>query len=379
METYSKQTLNVLDLFCGAGGLSLGFEDSGYEVVAGVDKYDEALRTWDKNHSGEPKNYDISEVAPEEVINDIDSDIDVVIGGPPCKDFSNANQVVDLGRNNLVILFSKFVSKIQPSAFVIENVRQLTTKYSDVLDDVYQNLSTNYSISHRLLDSADYGVPQHRIRAFVIGIKEDDMLLDQPMFPKPTHGPDSHTDKNIITSGEALSDTNNPDNKSKYEIKSKHSGLIDDIPPGMNYSFYTEKMGHPEPKFEWRSKFSDYLYKADPEKPIKTLKAKPGASSGPFHWNNRKFTELELKRLQSFPDSFEFSTDSYSHIMRMIGNSVPPIQAFSIAESLKMQINKNYDLIPEDEDLNFYSRKRTESSEYKNKAEERINEIYEAD
>lgn len=379
MDTYSKQNLNVLDLFCGAGGLSLGFEDAGYNVVAGIDKYDEALETWNKNHSGEANKCDISKKEPKEVIKKIDKDIDVVIGGPPCKDFSNANQVIDLGRNNLVILFSKFVSEIKPSAFVIENVRQLTTKYSDVLDNVYDNLNSEYHISHKLLDSADYGVPQHRIRAFVIGIKEDDMLLDEPMFPKPTHGPDSHTDNNIITSGEALSDIREPDNKSKYEINSKHSHLIDDIPPGMNYSFYTEKMGHPEPEFEWRSKFSDYLYKADPKKPIKTLKAKPGAGSGPLHWNNRRFTEKELKRLQSFPDDFTFSTDSYTHIMRMIGNSVPPIQAFSIARSLKMQVNKNYDLISEDEDLNFYSRKRTESSEYKNKAQKQIEKIYDTE
>jgi len=107
MDTYSKQKLNVLDLFCGAGGLSLGFEDAGYNVVAGIDKYEEALNTWDKNHGGEPKNYDISEEEPRKIIEKIDRDIDIVIGGPPCKDFSNANQVIDLGRNNLVILFSQ--------------------------------------------------------------------------------------------------------------------------------------------------------------------------------------------------------------------------------------------------------------------------------
>lgn len=376
METYDKKKLNVLDLFCGAGGLSLGFDDAGYNVVAGIDNYQKALETWDLNHNGKTIQCDVSKQNPDEIINEINEDIDVVIGGPPCKDFSNANQVIDLGRNNLVILFSKFVSKIQPDVFVIENVRQLTTKYDDILNEVYSNLSSNYDISHRLLDAADYGVPQHRIRAFVVGIKKSKSLYDKPRFPKPTHGGDSESDNNLVTSLEAISDIDEPDNPSDYSMKSKHAHLLDDIPEGMNYSFYTEKMGHPDPEFEWRSKFSDYLYKADPNKPIKTLKAKPGSTSGPFHWNNRRFTEQELKRLQTFPDDFEFSTDSYTHIMRMIGNSVPPLQSLAIANSIKKQITSDYGLITENEDLDFYSRKRTKSSEYKKKAKNKIEELY---
>lgn len=104
-----------------------------------------------------------------------------------------------------------------------------------------------------------------------------------------------------MTAGDALEEIPEPSDKQKYKVKSKHAHLLEDIPPSMNYSFYTDKMGHPEPKFEWRSKFSDYLYKTDPQKPVRTLKAKPGAASGPFHWENRRFTEKELMRLQTFP------------------------------------------------------------------------------
>lgn len=369
--------LNVIDLFCGAGGLSMGFQEDGYNVVAGVDNDEKALDTWKLNHkNGVTINTDISSVNPEKLKSRLPKDnINVIIGGPPCKDFSNANRMVDLGRNNLVLLYAKLVDKINPDIFLMENVKQITTTDKDILNELYSILQDNFSISHKILDAADYGVPQHRIRAFVIGIKDSILNVNEPKFPEPTHGPDSQSDRCIRSSGSAISDIQEPKSKSKYEVKSKHSDLLEDIPPGMNYSFYTEKLGHPEPVFEWRSKFSDYLYKADPEKPIRTLKAKPGASSGPLHWNNRRFTEAELKRLQTFPDDFEFSTDSYSQVIKMIGNSVPPSLSYALARSIRSQISE-FNTIDEDKELNFYSRRRTDTEEYKNKARKQIEKLY---
>jgi DNA (cytosine-5)-methyltransferase 1 len=209
--------------------------------------------------------------------------------------------IVPRGRS--LVLSAEYISQIEPKVFLIENVRQVTTKYDDVLKDFVSVLDDDYSISHRILDSADYVVPQHRIRAFIIGIKDQNILKEhkKPKFPRPTHGPDSDSNSSLVTAGDALEEIPEPSDKQKYKVKSKHAHLLEDIPPSMNYSFYTDKMGHPEPKFEWRSKFSDYLYKTDPQKPVRTLKAKPGAASGPFHWENRRFTEKELMRLQTFP------------------------------------------------------------------------------
>lgn len=370
-----ERSPKVLDLFCGAGGMSTGFERAGYNVVAGVDKYEEATNSWEANHSGDVISGDLTEMSSEEILDEV-GDIDVVVGGPPCKDFSKTNQKVDLGRNNLVILYAKIVSEINPEVFVMENVRQITTKYDDVLDEMYNTLNEDYSISHRLLDSADYGVPQHRIRAFIIGIRDYD---ENPKFPSPTHGPDSSSGKELVSAGEALKDIEKPDRPEEYKSNSKHAHLLDNIPPGMNYSFYTEKLGHPDPKFEWRSRFSDYLYKADPEKPVRTLKAKPGAASGPFHWNNRRFTEDEMKRLQSFPDNYKFATDSYTHITRLIGNSVPPAQAHAIGRAVYKQADFNVHLMGENGNLDFHSRRRTSTEEYKKKAEKRIDELYSDD
>ncbi|MEL5457951.1 DNA cytosine methyltransferase, partial [Serratia ureilytica] len=78
------------------------------------------------------------------------------------------------------------------------------------------------------------------------------------------------------------------------------------VPPGENYLFFTEKRGYPEPIFAYRSRFSDFLYKASPEVPIKTLIASPGKYTGPFHWDNRRFTVREYMRLQGFPDAYKF-------------------------------------------------------------------------
>lgn len=366
----------VLDLFCGAGGLSLGFERAGYSVEYGVDNYEEAVETWENNHkSGESYNKDLASVDVSSLTERFDENIDIIVGGPPCKDFSKTNQKVDLGRNNLVLVFAKYISDIQPEAFVMENVRQLTTKYDDVLEDFYEELDDEYYITHRLLDAADYGVPQHRIRAFVVGVR-DTGQSEGPVFPKPTHGPDGYSNKELVTAGQAIDGLKSPNNPQEYQSNSKHAHLLEDIPPGMNYSFYTERLGHPEPEFEWRSRFSDYLYKADPEKPVRTLKAKPGAASGPFHWDNRRFTEEELKRLQTFPDEFEFATDSYTHITRMIGNSVPPAQSYAIASILKKQIYCDFQSLSKEDELNFNSRRRTSTEEYEKKAEERLKQLY---
>lgn len=367
---------NVVDLFCGAGGLSIGFEKAGFNVTYGVDREEEIIQTWEKNHDAiNGLNFDLAQKSIEEVTSEFNKELDGIIGGPPCKDFSKTNQKVDLDRNNLVLTFANYITELEPEFFLLENVRQLTTKYDNILDSFYDSLKENYNINHRLIDAADYGVPQHRIRAFVLGVRKESST-DNLNLPKPTHGPDSNSDKGLISCGEVLSDTDIVKNKEDYKCTSKHAHLLDDIPNGMNYSFYTEKLGHPSPKFEWRSRFSDYLYKADPDKPVRTIKAKPGAASGPFHWENRRFTETELKKLQSFPKEFDFSTENYAKITEMIGNSVPPAQSYAIAVCIKKQIDGKVQIMSEEESLNFYSRRRTSSEEYKKKASKKINKLY---
>ena len=113
--------------------------------------------------------------------------------------------------------------------------------------------------------------------------------------------------------------------------------LLPLVPEGLNYAFFTREMEHPEPVFAWRSKFHDFLYKVDPDGPCRTIKAKPGKFTGPFHWKNRHFTTEELKRLQTFPDDYEIVGNA-NKVLEQIGNSVPPRLAQVLAVSVRQQI-----------------------------------------
>lgn len=198
-------------------------------------------------------------------------------------------------------------------------------------------------------------------------------------FPKPTHGPDSINAIPYYTAGHALQNCVLTDEDLQQKVTGSHGHLLNNIPPGLNYSFYTEKLGHPQPIFAWRSKFSDYLYKADPQKPIRTLKAQGGQYTGPFHWDNRKFSISELKRLQTFPDSYPV-VGKRNVAIHQIGNSVAPqmarILALSILEQIfQLRIPVKLHYLQPHEELGFKKRKRSFSKEYAQKAQEAIDQI----
>jgi DNA (cytosine-5)-methyltransferase 1 len=125
------------------------------------------------------------------------------------------------------------------------------------------------------------------------------------------------------TPRETLRDVDACCDRWRTEITSEYAHLVDDIPPGMNYSYYTEKLDHPDPRFEWRSKFSSYLRKADPDTPTRTITANPGAATGPFHWAGRRFTPVEVAVLQGFPPTVELP-EMQGSARQQIGNAVPP-------------------------------------------------------
>lgn len=181
----------VLDLFCGAGGFSLGFEQAGYDVVAGVDCDRKALDTYERNHDSRGIFCDLSAVDPFEfsIRYGIDpDDIDVVIGGPPCQGFSTAqhDRDPDDPRNNLVFRFAEYVDFYQPSSFVMENVTGIKSvddgETVDLLVSDFED--AGYNVEYETLNAADYGVPQKRRRVFFIGKQ-----TGEPQFPAPTHAP----------------------------------------------------------------------------------------------------------------------------------------------------------------------------------------------
>jgi DNA (cytosine-5)-methyltransferase 1 len=371
--------IKTLSLFSGGGGLDIAFHDCGFDIVQMVELEAKYVQTLNLNslpgkwlENSRAICIDIREFIPTP-----DLKVDFIIGGPPCQTFSAAGRRaagVAGTRDARGTLFQEYVrllKTLQPKGFLFENVYGITGAQKGEAWALIQNAfkEAGYRIHFRVLDAADYGVPQHRERLFIVGLREGDYL-----FPYPTHGPDSPDREPFYSAGEAVKDADTSD--ADEGIGGRYGHLFTDIPPGLNYSFYTEEMGHPNPVFSWRSKFSDFLYKADPKMPVRTIKAQGGQYTGPFSWENRKFTIAELKRLQTIPDSYEL-VGNRQVCIEQIGNSVPPqlgrILALSILEQL-MGVTLPFPMhyLPASKKLGFRQRKRQLTQVYARKAKEAI-------
>lgn len=370
----------ALSLFSGGGGLDIGFYDCGFEIVEKVEIEKNFCNTLAANtgpdkyfqEDGPVSCIDISSYSP------CHKDIDFIIGGPPCQSFSAAGARAsgvagtrDL-RGNLFREYVRLVDHVKPVGFLFENVYRIVgaNKGKDWAQIIAAFKDVGYELRHRILDSADYGVAQHRERLIIVGVRKDVSSKLDFLFPRPTHGPDSRSGLPHFGAEMALQGLENSANK--QGINGKFGPLLNQIPPGLNYSFFTEKMGHPNPIFAWRSKFSDFLYKADPERPVRTIKAQGGQYTGPFHWENRPFTVEELKRLQSFPDSYHFY-GGRSESIKQIGNSVPPqfarILACAVAEQIfGLELPLDLDYLQPEAPLSFRSRRRNLTGHYRDVA-----------
>ena len=261
----------------------MGFHEAGFEVVFANDIDERALESLRMN-KGKYVNSDL-QLSNDDIRdlngNEIPGNIDFLIGGPPCQSFSafgrragGAAGRLD-ARGTLFEAYQRILKKLGPKGFLFENVRGIlsTNKGQDweAICDSFINLG--YKLSYRILDACDYGIPQQRERLFLVGHKlEDDFL-----FPFPTHGPDSLNGTKHLSLKEAfngLKDDQEP-LKELNMVSGKYGYLVPEVPPGQNYLFFTAKRGYPNPVFAYRSRFSDFLYKAAPDKPVKTIIASP--------------------------------------------------------------------------------------------------------
>ncbi len=378
--------IRTLSLFSGAGGLDIGFNDAGFEIVESVEIESKFCQTLELN-SGKGKCFENSKVNCID-IREYSSEhlgkIDFIIGGPPCQTFSaagrRANGVLGM-TDDRGVLFREYVRllrELSPVGFLFENVygiigAQGGHAWAEILESFSQ---VGYKLYYRVVDAADYGVPQHRERLIIVGLKDGTFK-----FPRPTHGPDSLDDEPFYNAEMAVSGVKLTTEERKSGIGGRYGALLNDIPPGLNYSFYTEKMGHPKPVFAWRSKFSDFLYKADPNQPVKTIKASGGAYTGPFHWDNRFFACSEYKRLQTFPDDYLIS-GAKQIAVKQIGNSVPPQLARMLALAIRQQVFNTpfpftLSLLDDGEELTFRKRKHQLTAIYQKKAQMAIESIKE--
>ena len=378
------KSIRTLSLFSGAGGLDIGFSDVGFNIISSVEIEKQFCQTLELN-TGEGKRFSNSKVNCID-IRDFSSEnlgkIDFIIGGPPCQTFSAAGRRANgvLGttdaRGTLFREYVRLLRELNPKGFLFENVYGIVgAQNGEVWKEILEEFSNvGYKLFYRVVDAADYGVPQHRERLLIIGLKENVFK-----FPRPTHGPDSLDNNAFYNAETAIEGVVSDETDEENKLGGRYADLLNDIPPGLNYSFYTQEMGHPNPIFSWRSKFSDFLYKADPDTPVRTIKASGGAYTGPLHWNNRFFKFEEYKRLQTFPDDYIISGKKQVAV-KQIGNSVPPQMARIMAIAIRKQVfNTDFpfdlSLMEDYEVLTFRTRKKDLSDMYKERARTAIESL----
>ncbi|MCW2988634.1 MAG: putative SacI methylase [Solirubrobacterales bacterium] len=354
---------SAISLFSGAGGLDLGIEAAGFRTLAAVEWDEDAADTMEKNATAFFP--DLREVLRADLYplatgagGGVDTpDIlkaaglgrrerpDLLVGGPPCVAFSKSGFWLDWKRDgidpaaSLLQAYTKVLAEAKPRFFILENVYALTFNnkaskpaFERLLKEVE---AAGYQYRWEVLNAADHGVPQARPRMFLVGSRKREPLPD---LPEATHSgrwerrASSTGALPHITTGEALAGLiTQPE--SEEVVRGQWGHLLPEIPPGDNYLHYTERKGHPNPLFEWRSRYWSFLLKLDPMRPAPTIQAQPGPNVGPFHWENRRLRVPELRRLFTFPDDFEF-VGRRASVQAQVGNSVPPLLAQRVAEQI---------------------------------------------
>lgn len=340
----------ALSLFSGAGGLDLGVEQAGFAVVAAVEIDHDAASTLEKNFhnlTSPVVRRDIRDVGTNEIMREaglLRERPDLLIGGPPCVAFSKSGFWLEWKRDGrdpaagLLTAYTRILAEARPRGFIFENVYALTYRNNQSrpwFDRLLREMTVaGYTFRWAVLNAADYGVPQLRPRVFVVGVRRGERLPD---LPSPTHGGSWERrlsgggDLPHVTSGDALAGLT-ADPEPGEQVGGKWGWLLPEIPPGDNYLYFTARRGHPKPIFEWRSRYWNFLLKLDPGRPSPTIQARPGPNVGPFHWDNRRLRVPEVKRLFTFPDSFEFVGTRRS-VQAQLGNSVPPLLARRVAQT----------------------------------------------
>jgi len=304
--------LKVASLFSGAGGLDLGFKLAGHKIVWANDIDRDSTETYKKNIGKEIIWESIVNVYPDSI-----PDFDILIGGFPCQGFSRANihRVDKDERNSLYVYVVAILRAKRPKFFLLENVKGIMSLNNgeDFREIKLALEESGYSIQYKVVNAADYGVPQSRIRVIIVGIREDLWTKFNYEFPEPTHTKDGKVLPRWASIGDALSGIPNPD---------KPNALLNHI-----YSNY---------KVVNRD-FTGHRI-TDPNKPSPTILARGNGGGGvcaiPHPNNMRRLTVRESACIQTFPLDFEFHGGLMS-MYRQIGNAVPVMLGKALASGFK--------------------------------------------
>lgn len=343
----TSASLTAIDCFAGAGGASLGAAWAGFDVRAAFDINERAVETYSKNLPGRVVQADVMSLTGASLLSLgrlTKGECDLLIGGPPCQGFSVQRRGADTDeRNALVGEFLRLVAESAPRSFMMENVPALAGKRGAHLLNEFTTKAVDfgYSVSTCVLDAADYGVPQHRRRLFVVGLRGSTPFD----FPVPTHTPE--TWKTVRDAIGDLQDprlldvslrllNHDPDNLSDLNRdRISHvpeGGGRDDIPIELRLPCHrvpTAVAGH-------RGVYGRLWW----NRPSGTITTKcnsftRGRFAHPEH--DRNISMREAARLQSFPDDFAFLGGRVD-VAHQVGNAVPPVLAMVVTGEIAKQL-----------------------------------------
>ena len=369
----------ILDLFCGAGGLSEGFVSAGFTVAAALDHDVDACQTYAANLPARVIHTDIAAIAdPTMILEDLPvTAIDAIVGGPPCQGFSvvgraristldKENKLVLLARNELYQHFFRFIEAFHPAFFIMENVPTLLTyKEEAYIKAIQQECERlRYALTYKVIDAADYGVPQVRRRLFLIGsrlgwlfrwprpisegkpVPLQDAIGDLPKVLPPSleeilpYYPDSP----LSDYQRFMRSHVDPDNKHViYDhvvrpVREDDKQVFLQMKPGDRYSDIDPRFQRYNPET-----FRDKYYMLKPDAPGVTITAHLAKDGYRYiHWDreqHRTISVREAARIQSFGDHFRFA-GSRSARFRQIGNAVPPLLAEQLGEQVRLALRR---------------------------------------
>lgn len=295
--------MKVIDLFCGCGGMSLGFQNAGFDVVAAFDNWAPAISVYRKNFLHKVYTCDIASKEAQQEISKLQADI--IIGGPPCQDFSTAGLMNEgIGRAQLTVVFSQIIADTKPKFFVMENVaRAQKSKAYEKAMQLFRD--AGYGLTTMLLDASYCGVPQSRKRYFVIGeLNGKDGFLEKYLLENLSSEP--------MTIYDYLGDSLGTEYYFRVPTNYSRRGVYSIHEPAVT----VRGVDRPIPKG----------YKKHPQDPVEI---------GP---QVRALTVKERSYLQTFPESFIFE-GSKTDLNQMIGNAVPVKLAKYVADALYQYIS----------------------------------------
>lgn len=318
-----------IDLFAGAGGLSLGFDKAGFENIFSVEFDKTYSNTYMKNFPDHKMIIDdIKNIDDKKIKNLVgNKKVDIIVGGPPCQGFSIAGNIgrnfIDDDRNRLFKEFVRFVKLLQPKIFIMENVSAMErhNKGKTIKEISEEFKKCGYDVKYKVLLASEYSVPQERRRIFIVGTKKDNTFQFPEKCSKIVTIRDAIDDLPKLENGESSDIPNHVAMKHSKQMLDKMSYIKDggnrmDIPEELR-----PKSGDPRKYIRYDSNKPSYCVTGDMRKI--------------FHYSqNRALTCRELARIQTFPDTFIFYGNS-GQIQQQIGNAVPPLLAEKMALQAK--------------------------------------------